>query len=129
MTIVGDEYRISFSSKDISQFNKIFATLLQNLTSVEELPDFKVNCSEERVIIRLPAHPESFSFIAEIIREIDDFSMSFVSNKTIVPVDTGTKKFKTDVTNTCGRNKHDIMHRDRNTSLSLANETGVGKTI
>ncbi len=81
MAIVGDEYRISFSSKDISKFNKIFATLLQNLTSTEKLPDFRVNCNRERIVVQIPAHPESFSFIAQIIQEIDDFSMAFGSDK------------------------------------------------
>lgn len=87
MRIVEDEYRISFSSKEVSKFNKIFATLLQNLTSVEKLPDFKVNCNRERIIIQIPARPESFAFIAQIIQEIDDFSMSFVANKTMVHAD------------------------------------------
>lgn len=85
MAIVGDEYRISFSSKDISKFNKIFATLLQNLTSTEKLPDFRVNCNKERIVVQIPAHPESFSFIAQIIQEIDDFSMAFVSDKSTLP--------------------------------------------
>jgi len=87
MSIVGDEYRISFSSKDITKFNQIFATLLQNLTSAEQLPNFKVNCNKERIVIQIPAHPESFAFIAQIIQKIDDFSMSFVSDKTILPED------------------------------------------
>lgn len=87
MAAVGDEYRISFSSKDISKFNKIFATLLQNLTSTEKLPDFKVNCNKERIVVQIPAHPESFSFIAQIIQEIDDFSMAFVSDKNTLPTD------------------------------------------
>ncbi len=87
MEIVGNEYKIFFSSKEISKFNKIFATLLQNLTSVEKLPDFKVNCNRERIIIQIPAHLESFAFIAQIIQEIDDFSMSFVSNRTTVQAD------------------------------------------
>lgn len=87
MAIVEDEYRISFSSKDISNFNKIFAQVLENLTSIEKLPDFKINCNNERIIIQVPADPESFYFIAEIIREIDNFSMSFVSNKTIDDTD------------------------------------------
>lgn len=97
MEIVEDKYRISFSSKDVSNFNKIFATLLQNLTSVEKLPDFKVDCNKERILIQIPAHPESFSFIAEIIQEIDNYSISFIANKTIVSEDdTSIKKFKTD---------------------------------
>lgn len=87
MAIIGDEYRISFSAKDISKFNKIFATLLQNLTSTENLPDFKVNCNRERIVVQIPAHPESFSFIAQIIQEIDDFSMTFVSDKSTLPAD------------------------------------------
>lgn len=87
MAIIGDEYRISFSSKDISNFNKIFATLLQNLTSTENLPDFKVNCNRERIVVQIPAHPESISFIAQIIQEIDDFSMTFVSDKSTLPAD------------------------------------------
>lgn len=97
MTIVGDEYRISFSSKDISKFNKIFATLLQNLTSTEKLPDFRVNCNKERIVVQVPTHPESFSFIAQIIQEIDDFSMTFVSDKSILPTDNIVmQKVKTD---------------------------------
>lgn len=87
MDVMGDSYKITFSSKDISNFNKIFATLLQNLTSTATLPDFKVNCNKERIIIQIPAHPESFSFIAQIIQEIDNFSMTFVSDKSILPKD------------------------------------------
>ena len=87
MSIVGEKYRISFSSKDISNFNKIFATLLKNLTSAEKLPDFMVNCNGERIVVQIPAHPESFSFIAQIIQEIDDFSMTFVSDKSALPAD------------------------------------------
>ena len=99
------------SSKDISKFNKIFATFLQNLTSVEKLPDFRVNCNRDRIIIQIPAHPEAFSFIAEIIQEIDDFSMSFVSNKTKVPAnDMCIKRFETNDTN-------------------VVNETGMVKTV
>ena len=87
MSIVGEKYRISFSSKDISNFNKIFATLLKNLTSAEKLPDFMVNCNGERIVVQIPAHPESFSFIAQIIQEIDDYSMIFVSDKSTLPTD------------------------------------------
>ncbi len=110
MGIVGDEYRISFSSKEVNKFNKIFATLLQNLTSVEELPDFKVSCNRERIIIQIPAHPESFSFIAQIIQEIDDFSMSFVSKKTTVHED-GTDIKSVETADTNEKNKFDAMQK------------------
>ncbi len=83
MERIGDAYKISFLSKEVRKFNKIFATLLQNITSVEDLPDFKVDCNKERFIIQIPAHPESFAFIAQIMQEMDNFSMSFVSNKTM----------------------------------------------
>lgn len=96
MEIIGDEYRISFSSKDISKFNKIFAKLLQNLKYTKDLPDFNVNCNEERVVVQLPAHPESFSFIAQIIQEIDDFSMSFVSDKSTLFPDNTVEKSTTE---------------------------------
>lgn len=79
MAKVGDSYQISFSSKDIKQFNKIFATLLNNLTSTEGLPDFSVMCNNERIIVRVPAQLESFSFIAQIINEIDNYSMTYIN--------------------------------------------------
>lgn len=87
MDITEETYRISFSSKDIRKFNKIFAIFLQNLTSAATLPDFKVNCNKERIVIQIPAHPESFSFIAQIIQEIEDFNMTFVSDKSTLSAD------------------------------------------
>ena len=65
---------------------------MQNLTSAEKLPDFRVNCNRERIVIQIPAHPESFSFIAQIIQEIDDFSMTFVSDKSTLPADTAVSQ-------------------------------------
>ena len=98
MTTVGEEYRISFSSKDISNFNKIFATLLKNLTSTKKLPNFKVNCNRERIIIQMSAQPEAFSFIAEIIQEIDDFCMAFASDKNTLPAEkTISQEIRSDV--------------------------------
>lgn len=87
MSIVGDSYKISFSSKNVNNFNSIFARFLQNLTSAENLPDFKVSCNKERVIIQVPAHPESFSFIAQIIQQIDDYNLTFISDITTISAD------------------------------------------
>lgn len=84
MKIAGDSYNISFASKDVKQFNKIFATMLQNLTLSEDIPNFRVDCTKERIIIRVPAQPESFAFIAKIIQEIDTFSIIFASDKSIL---------------------------------------------
>ena len=80
MAIVNDTYQITFSSNDIKDFNKVFASLLQKLTCVDGIPNFRVNRNKDRVIIQLPAHPECFSFIAQIIQEIDEFDMSFTSS-------------------------------------------------
>ena len=81
MAILNDLYQISFSSKDVEEFNKIFAIFLQNSISNLNLPNFKLDCNKERIVILLPADPTSFSFIAQIIKEIDNFSMAFVSGK------------------------------------------------
>ena len=120
MAIVGDEYRISFSAKDINKFNKIFATLLQNLTSVEKVPDFKVSCNKERIIIQIPAHPESFSFIAQIVQEIDEYEMSF-SNRTMTHADnTGFQRGK--ATNKNKENESNTMQKKDDIISEAVNE-------
>ena len=96
----GDLYQISFVSKDVKHFSKIFATLLQNLTDTEELPDFKVECDRERIIILIPAYSKSFSFVAQIIQEIDNYSMTYVSKKNTLPANnTSSQKMKKNDTN------------------------------
>ncbi len=81
MTMVDNSlYKITFYSKDIKQFNKIFSTLLLNLKPEATLPDFKVSCNKERIVINLPADLQAFSFVAQIIQEIDDFEISFKSS-------------------------------------------------
>lgn len=72
-------------SKEVKNFNRIFAELLRNLTSAEDLPEFKVSCNQERIVIWLSADQISFSFLAQIIQEIDDFKLSFVSKKFTEP--------------------------------------------
>ena len=87
MKMVGDKYIISFSSNDVENFNNIFAVLLQKIKEYEKLLDFKVDCNSERIIIQLPAYPESFAFIAQVIQEIDNFRIKFGSNKTMKSAD------------------------------------------
>lgn len=79
MSIVEDEYKISFSSKNVKKIKQIFAETLQK-EPVEKVPGFKIVCSKELVEIYMPAQTESFSFIAQIIQETDEtdeFSMSY----------------------------------------------------
>ena len=83
MCIEGETYKISFSSKDVKQFNKVLASVLQNTKNAEMLPDFKVVSEEEIINIIIPAHVEAFRFIARIIQEIDNYTISFAQNKHI----------------------------------------------
>lgn len=106
MAIVGDFYQISFALEEIKDFNKIFATL-QNLNCTE---DFKVNCSRERIIIQVPAKLESFYFIAQIIQEIDNYSMAFVSKEN--KLSTNNNNFQEMKTNDANGNK--MMKEDKN---------------
>lgn len=102
MTVVdNNSYKITFFSKDVKQFNKIFSTLLLNLKSEATLPNFKVSCNKERIVIYLPADAQSFSFVAQIIQEIDNFDISFKSsNKDLLKledenVNVATREFDT----------------------------------
>jgi len=112
MSIINDSYKISFSSKDIPQFNKIFAKLLQSSNSTMNCSDFKISYNQNRCIIRLPAHPESFLFIAQIIQEIDDFDIKFIADKaTLLENDTSSKKNKTNNrSNTCTNEKEELIN-------------------
>lgn len=81
MNTTGENYRITFLSKNVKDFNSIFATLLEKMIPTADLPDFKVSCNNERIVVMLPARSESFSFIAKIVQKIDQFSIVYVSNK------------------------------------------------
>lgn len=67
-------YQITFSSKDVKHFNEIFARLLEKQRSFN--PKFKVERKGNEIMLQAPAVQESFYFIAQIIKEIDDFSMT-----------------------------------------------------
>lgn len=78
---VRDTYQIHFASTDVKNFNKSFAALLQkqDITSIERLPKFKVSYDKARsCTLQIPAVPEAFSFVAEIMQQIDEYTMSFV---------------------------------------------------
>ena len=72
-----DRLEIKFSTQDVRRFNQIFANFLVGINNVDNLQLFKVSCTKEQVVIYLPAEPESFAFLASIIKEIENFSMSF----------------------------------------------------
>lgn len=75
ITKEGDMYKISFYQKDIKQYNKNLEKRLQNIATVSTLPNVKITFSKGRIVAQIPAHPEFFYFIAQIIKEIDDFSI------------------------------------------------------
>ena len=78
-----ETYKISFSSKDVKKFNKVLASLLRNYKDAAILPDFKVVSEKEMVKIIVPAQLEAFQFIARIMQEIDNYTISFAQNKHI----------------------------------------------
>lgn len=81
MKIIEDEYIITFSTKDIKDFNKILSRTLNEVESIGNLPNFKIKQNKEQVLIQLDADEESFNFIAQIIQEIDEYSIAYTSNK------------------------------------------------
>lgn len=81
MSIVNNLYQITFSTSDVNNFNQIFSSLLVKFKSKKDLPNFNIIRNNNKVIIQTTADPTSFYFIARIIQEIDDFSMSYVNNQ------------------------------------------------
>lgn len=114
MDIIEDEYRISFSSKDISNFSKIFANLLRTVTSTGRVPDFRVVCNREQIMVQIPAYPDSFYFIAKIIQEIDNFSMTFISDKRALCT-----------ANTVKENELRVKVQNLNSTSDIIDETNV----
>ena len=69
----------------MGRFNEIFAKVILGIDNPARLTSFKVECSNGRVAMCLPAETDSFYFIAKIIQEIENFSITFsgVSSKTV----------------------------------------------
>jgi RNA polymerase sporulation-specific sigma factor len=91
ISIVDDSYQIEFSPKDIQEFDKIFATLLEKLKSYSDSPDFKLVSNKQRIKIQFPAEAESFSFIAKIIQDIDESTIACISNENVLISDNTVK--------------------------------------
>jgi transcriptional regulator with XRE-family HTH domain len=90
MPAVGSIFPIVFSSSKVQKFNQIFSALLQKLTSLDTIPDFKINCNKDSIIIWLPDNPSSFAFLAKIINEIDSFSMKYEATDNDTKADNST---------------------------------------
>lgn len=71
--IIKNSYRIRFGVKDVSIFKEILVKLIQNLKTTMDLPRFRITRNRKRITIFVDAYFESFSFIAEIIREINEY--------------------------------------------------------
>lgn len=117
MSIVDDSYKITFSSQDVSNFNKIFSNTLTKLTSIKDIPNFKISCTKERIIIQLPADPESFIFIAKIVEQIDEFVLEFGEAKEIKADQINENLSKT------GKNSKEKIKELRNYFLSIESFT------
>jgi len=77
MDAVGSKYKLTFSTTEVGKFNEIFAKLLPKLVNSADLPEFKVGQNKERIVVQMPADPEAFSFIAQIIQEIDNYTVAY----------------------------------------------------
>lgn len=73
MTIIDSLYQISFSAKDLKDFNQIWTTSLEKFVTDESSHNFRVIRVNQQVLIQVPAHPESFSFIAHFFQKLDNF--------------------------------------------------------
>ena len=77
VTTIGNLYQISFNTNR-KQFSRCFSTVLSK--SLKGLPDFHLTYSKERVSIQLPASEESFFFLAQLMQEMDEFSIKYNKN-------------------------------------------------
>ena len=74
---------IVFSTKDVSNFKERFTKLMDRMSKedprgLEEiLPEFKVDYSEERIVICLPKTLSSFSFLAEVLDSVNNFKVAY----------------------------------------------------
>lgn len=74
---------IVFSTKDVGNFKERFTKLMDRISredpnGLEEiLPVFKVEYSEERVVICLPKTLSSFSFLAEVLDSVNNFKVAY----------------------------------------------------
>lgn len=93
---IGDKYVISFSVNDIIKLDKISATFLQELESIQELTEFKVTRNKERISIQIFAEPEAFVFIAKLIQEIEQPIMVCQDTK-LTSIETNTDVEKDNV--------------------------------
>ena len=69
---IGEMYQISFSPKDVKQFNNIFETYFQDTTNKADLHGCKWVNKNGQIKILISVSPRSFAFIANIIKKIDD---------------------------------------------------------
>lgn len=72
-----NRFKITFSTANVEQFNTALANFLTKNNNVEELPHFEIDRTKSQVTMYIKAELESLAFIACIIKEIEDFSMSF----------------------------------------------------
>lgn len=77
MEILEGKFRITFSTTDAKKFNKAFASFLMKATNNQKMQNFKIACTNGKVIMYLMAEPESFALIAEILLELDNYKLEY----------------------------------------------------
>lgn len=87
----GNMLKITFSTGDVANFKNSFANFLFGITTheqVDKLHDFKIDFSDERVILSLPAEVDAFAFLAMIVKDIHDFKIDYISTPVVNSEDT-----------------------------------------
>ena len=71
--IIKNSYKIRFGVEDFLKFKETFVELINKLKETMDLPRFRITRSKKRITIFVDADLESFSMIAEIIKEINEY--------------------------------------------------------
>ena len=85
-------YRLVFSSNDIKNFRKNLSKILLKMAAYDEeeeagiateerlkISEFKIEYENEKIVIWLPKTPEAFTFLAEILDNMNDFKIAYNS--------------------------------------------------
>ncbi len=81
MRMTDDLYKITFLSKPSENLKEALVNFITNLKSLEIIPDFNISCNQNRITIEIIANPENLAIIAIFVKEMDEFTLTNVKQK------------------------------------------------
>lgn len=81
MSKVKNTYQISFCAEDTEELNNILNRVWKKIGKSKNMPCFKLSSTSKQIKITVPACSDSFEFLASIIQEIDNYTLTISSNK------------------------------------------------